>query len=159
MLSVEDAHHFIVKYLRKGPTVDRTRWATYGYELYLPNVMRDYVLAQGSVPEHQVEGQLRPLSTFFYAAAWDLCRRGIIRPGIKELGLQATDDGAGGNGYSLTPFGREWLAESDRDDYVPTEPERFGAMLKPYHAKFGPGFYERAQQAIRCYGAHAYLAC
>jgi hypothetical protein len=32
-------------------------------------------------------------------------------------------------------------------------------MLKTYRKKYGPGFYERAQEAIRCYGAHAYLAC
>lgn len=32
-------------------------------------------------------------------------------------------------------------------------------MIKPYQELFGPGFHERAQEAIRCYGAHAYLAC
>ena len=32
-------------------------------------------------------------------------------------------------------------------------------MLQPYKTRFGPGFFERAQEAIRCYGAHAYLAC
>ena len=32
-------------------------------------------------------------------------------------------------------------------------------MVKPYQVRFGPGFYERAQEAVRCYGAHAYLAC
>lgn len=25
--------------------------------------------------------------------------------------------------------------------------------------RFGPGFHERAQEAVRCYGAHAYLGC
>ncbi len=32
-------------------------------------------------------------------------------------------------------------------------------MLAPYAKRFGPGFHERAQEAVRCYGAHAYLAC
>ncbi len=32
-------------------------------------------------------------------------------------------------------------------------------MIKPYTEKFGAGFNQRAQEAIRCYGAHAYLAC
>ena len=31
-------------------------------------------------------------------------------------------------------------------------------MLLPFKDRFGPGFYTRAQEAIRCYGAHAYLA-
>jgi hypothetical protein len=52
-----------------------------------------------------------------------------------------------------------WLAESDQDDFVPTEPERFAEMLVPYRKRFGPSFQERAQEAIRCYGSHAYLAC
>ena len=42
---------------------------------------------------------------------------------------------------------------------VPTEPGRFAEILEEFRDKFGPGFYERAQEAIRCYGAHAYLAC
>jgi hypothetical protein len=46
-----------------------------------------------------------------------------------------------------------------KDDFVPTEPERFGEILEKYKSKYGAGFHERAQQAIRCYGAHAYLAC
>ena len=32
-------------------------------------------------------------------------------------------------------------------------------MLRPFAQRFGPGFQERAQEAVRCYGAHAYLAC
>jgi hypothetical protein len=32
-------------------------------------------------------------------------------------------------------------------------------MLEPYREKFGPSFHQRVQEAIRCYGAHAYLAC
>jgi hypothetical protein len=94
-----------------------------------------------------------------YAAAWDLCRRGILRPGVRAYNAQATADGASGNGYSITPFGQQWLAESDRDDFVPTEPERFAQMLSPYRERFVPSFQERAQEAIRCYGAHAHLAC
>jgi hypothetical protein len=32
-------------------------------------------------------------------------------------------------------------------------------MLEPYADLFGKGFQERAQEAVRCYNAHAYLAC
>ena len=53
----------------------------------------------------------------------------------------------------------KWLSEADSDDFVPTEPERFGGMLANHRDRFGPPFQERAQEAIRCYGAHAYLAC
>ena len=82
-----------------------------------------------------------------------------MRPGVHSYGAQATQDGSAGNGYSMTPFGQEWVKQSDSDDYVPTEPARFAEMLKPYRVRFGPGFYERAQEAVRCYNAHTYLAC
>lgn len=32
-------------------------------------------------------------------------------------------------------------------------------MLAPHGERYGPSFQERAQEAIRCYGAHAYLGC
>jgi hypothetical protein len=95
----------------------------------------------------------------FYAAGWELCRLGILRPGIKILGAQATDDGASGNGYSITPFGRRWIAEFGQEDFLPTQPGRFAALLKPFQELFGAGFSERAQQGVLCYRAHAYLAC
>ena len=124
--------------------------------MYLPDLLRFYFEKQGM---KNAEQKLRELSPIFYAAGWELCRRGILRPGIKHYGAQATADGGAGNGYSITPFGRIWLQESQKDDFVPTEPERFGEILAKYKSKFGAGFHERAQQAIRCYGAHAYLAC
>ena len=107
----------------------------------------------------RVEPRIKEISPHFFAAAWELCRRGIIRPGIRMLGAQSTDAGSAGCGYSVTPFGRTWLTESHRDDFVPTEPERFARIVAPYKERFGPGFHDRAQQAVRCYGAHAYLAC
>ena len=42
---------------------------------------------------------------------------------------------------------------------MPTEPERFAQILKVYSENFTPAFHQRSQEAIRCYGAHAYLAC
>ena len=80
----------------------------------------------------QIDKSLTKLSPLFYNAAWELCRRGIIRPGISEYGAQDTQDGSAGNGYSITPFGQQWLQEDASDDFVPTEPERFAQMLEPY---------------------------
>ncbi len=30
----------------------------------------------------------------------------------------------------ISPFGRQWLAEPERDTFVPTEPEKFAQMLE-----------------------------
>jgi hypothetical protein len=154
-LNLEDATKLIISFLRNP---DYGSYSHYGYDLYLPSAMHIYLSKEN---QGRIDAQLEftRLSPIIYAAAWELCRRGIIRPGVKKHGAQATDDGQGGNGYSVTPFGKKWLEEGAKDDFVPTEPERFGEMLAPYSKRFGPGFYERAQQAIRCYGAHAYLAC
>lgn len=150
----ERALKFMLNRLRRTPG----SLGAYGYDVYIPSVIRTYLRDEEgqSWPD---ESRVRDLSPAFYAAAWELCRRGIIRPGVARMGLQATDDGSAGNGYSITPFGRTWLQEADLDAFVPTEPERFAQMIEPFRGLYGPGFHERAQEAIRCYGAHAYLAC
>jgi hypothetical protein len=150
---LEDTTKLLIELLRSP---DHQRYTKYGYEIYLSGLLWTYFEKKGT-PD--IEGMLRQVSPAFYNAAWELCRRGILRPGIKWHGAQATADGASGNGYSITPFGHAWLEESNHDDFVPTEPERYGEMLGKYKNRFGAGYHERAQQAIRCYGAHAYLAC
>jgi hypothetical protein len=161
----EDALKYIIGVLRRGDEYPTSGVTSYGYDLYLPNLMREYAASELGQAARSAHGQgtiqlrIRELSPLFFAAAWELCRRGIIRPGIRILDAQSTDAGSAGCGYSVTPFGRTWLSEARADDFVPTEPERFGRLLSPYEDRFGAGFHERAQQAIRCYGAHAYLAC
>lgn len=156
-MKLEDAEQIILQWVRDGSP---TSYSNYGYDIYLPNVIRSFLQSQ-QIDSDRGDGHLRKqeLSPVFYAAAWELCRRGIIRPGVKILDAQATTDGSSGNGYSITPFGKQWLEESDKDSFVPTEPGRFAEMLKPLQSRFGPVFFERSQEAIRCYGAHAYLAC
>ncbi len=142
----EDATTALVDWIKQDCP---SQYPPYGYEVYIPNLITRLVS----------EGEdSREISAVLFDAAWELCRRGIIRPGIKTIGAQSTDQGGSGAGFSLTAFGRKWIEESD-DIFVPTEPERFAEMLEPYKKRFGPGFFERSQQAIRCYGAHAYLAC
>ncbi len=156
-MNEEDSLKYLIHFLRTWPL---TKYTSYGYDFYLPGIMDNYVRSQhAGIEEHQVQLKVREISPHFYAAAWELCRRGIIRPGVRAMDEQSTPDGSAGNGYSLTPFGRAWLSEAHQDDFVPTEPGRFAKMLEPFGSLFGPGFHERAQQAIRCYGAHAYLAC
>jgi hypothetical protein len=154
-MNQEDATKLLVQWLRKPNHGD---YGSYGYGVYLPALLRTFLQANGIRHDEQ-ESELRKLMPHFYAAAWDLCRRGILRPGVHSYGAQATADGSSGNGYSITPFGHKWLSEAGKDDYVPTEPGRFAQMFEPLKERFGPGFYERSQEAVRCYGAHAYLAC
>jgi len=75
------------------------------------------------------------------------------------MNTQVTEQGTGGSGYSITPAGRDWLAEADKETFIPTEPSRFQQLLQPFEDRFGSGFRERAQEAARCYRAHAFVAC
>ena len=153
----EDTIKYIIKCL--NAETRSLHVSDYGYDLYLPRVMRGWCEEHLQISKSEAESKLKNLSPVFYDAAWELCRRGILRPGVNKHGRQSTADGSAGNGYSVTPFGTKWLHESDRDTFIPTEPGRFSEMLSPFSRIFGPGFHERANQAIRCYGAHAYLAC
>jgi hypothetical protein len=154
----EDALLIIVDWLRKGSP---GKFHNYGYGLYLPNVIKWHLIfetphLQGSSSE--LDQKMTPLFPLFANAAWELCRRGILRPGVKDYNTQSTDQGSAGSGFSVTAFGQQWLSEGG-SVFIPTEPERFGQLLKPFVSRFGQGFHERAQEAVRCYGAHAYLAC
>ena len=157
-ISEEDAFAFIVQFLQTPPKDYRGK---YGYDVYIPDVMYEYLRRKFNVPSHDEAGRhYGRLSAWFYAAAWEMCRRGILRPGVRSYNQQVTEDGSGGNGYSITPAGTRWLTEAGaRYDYVPVEPGRFAALLDQYAARYGQGFKERSQEAVRCYGAHAYLAC
>ncbi len=157
-MNIEDAEKYIVNHIREG---NRTYYGAYGYDIYLSSLI-DYYLRSIHGNNYEIEGKKQlgqELFPMFAAASWELCRRGILRPGVNRLNAQATDDGSAGNGFSVTPFGEVWIAESDKDDYVPTEPTRFAEMLAVYQSKFGTAFQQRSQEAVRCYGAHAYLAC
>lgn len=152
----EDALTYIIDWVRNNR--GSSQYSNYGYDIYIPNVIRSHLIAKGT-GHVEVETQITGLSPVFFDAAWELCRRGIIRPGVRKLGAQATNEGSAGSGFSVTPFGRQWIQETNKDTFVPTEPERFAHMVAPYASRFGSGFYARSQEAIRCYGAHAYLAC
>lgn len=156
VITDEDAFNFLVSCMRED--LPET-YSGYGYEVYLPAVIGSYLQKTHNIESYHRQDLVQNLSPPFYAAAWDLCRRGILRPGVSRHGRQATQDGSAGNGYSATPFGRQWISESDNDNFVPTEPNRFARILDRVGAQFGPGFRERAQEAVRCYGAHAYLGC
>jgi hypothetical protein len=158
-MNIDDAVVFIVDFL-KNPRNDGH--STYGYEIYMPVVITAYIVEIKNSQEHPSfiynSQQAITLSPTFYEAAWELCRRGVLRPGIQKLGGQATDDGASRNGYSLTQFGRDWL-EDGAQAAVLLEPGRMGELFKKLSNRFSPGFSQRANEAIRCHSLGAYLAC
>ena len=94
-MEYEDALKLMTQLLREEAGKD------YGYDLYLPTLIRHYLTKFGGVRWDQAELPMRELSPVFYAAAWELCRRGILRPGVTRMDAQATSDSSAGNGYCL----------------------------------------------------------
>jgi hypothetical protein len=90
------------------------------------------------------------------AAAWDFCRRGILRPGPQTHETGAPDTRFG---YTVTPAGEKWLTENADRPFIPTEPGAVAELLAKHRARFGDGFHERAQEAIRCLERDVFLAC
>ena len=91
----------------------------------------------------------------FYEGAWELCRRGILRPGIREYGGQATGDG---EGFCVTRHGRRWLRDHGKDQVSPIQTDRFINLLSQHAAQFGAGFQSRAIEAVKCYQAGLSMA-
>jgi hypothetical protein len=161
-MTVDDAMQFLVRYLRdRRAARDRERFGGGNYDVRLDLVARDY-LAQSGTPEYLLNDAInRPdlHMEVFFAAAWELSRRGVLRPGVNSFGPHTTAPWAGGTGYSITPYGERWIREADEVDLVPMQPGRFAEILARGGERFGSGFVERAEEAVGSYNGHAFLAC
>ena len=153
-LNPADTEALLVRLLKEK---DHGGYGSYGYDIYLPHLILAHAQKENGLIRNPDHPEVREVLHAVWPAAWDLSRRGILRPGINAFGAQSLSDGLG-NGYSITPFGEERL-RADRTDFLPTEHGRFGQMLAPYREKFGDAFHERGQEAMRCYSANAFLAC
>lgn len=153
--NVEDAILVIFDHLRRRSFGQSSAFSHYGYDMWVPSVVTEWVEQSRGLRGHEREMAARQDSAIFLEAAWEICRRGIIRPGIRQTGEQAV---AGGCGYSLTVFGREWLTDLDESQRVSMQPGRLASVLASFEGHFGPGFVQRSQEAIRCRNAEAWLA-
>lgn len=95
----------ILEAIATGSPVEYT-YPNYGYDIYIPNIVMAYLESEISTEYDDRSSahkrRIAELSPYFYDAAWELCLEGILRPGVQRLGLQSTDGGSAGNGYSIT---------------------------------------------------------
>jgi len=156
-MHVEDAAAFIVDFVR-NPRPDEG-YSTQGYEIHLPIVIAAYIREIEQSTQHPTEvfngPRLVELSPTFYDAAWELCRRGVLRPSIKKANEYVMP--AGGDGYTLTALGRKWIAQGD-PSLILLEPGRMGQLFGKLSQHLGAGFLQRANEAVRCYAFGAHLA-
>lgn len=140
MVGVDEAISIILARLKSDP---ERCGSQYGYDVWLPNIWEDYVRDRDGLPRSEYHAAAKfgdQLSPPFFAAAWELCRRGILRPGVTKVNTQVTDTGQGGSGYSLTPMGRDFLESAPEIQFVPTEPNNIAIMFGGFHEAFGDGY-------------------
>jgi hypothetical protein len=166
----EEALSWILSHLR-NPRRDPISRPDYGNDLYIPNVLLDSlqeVQAQWHKQNPRGSRDIGPISfemdtrtnsTPFYDAAWSLCTRGILRPGVTYPQRQFEYIGIIGAGFNLTPYGRQWLNQTSGYECIPSEYGRFSQLLAGHSHRFGNGYQARSQEAVSCYRAHTYLAC
>jgi hypothetical protein len=147
-MELDEAIAILLELLRAG------RAGSYGYDLYAREGAREAARRRQLPPGHD-DRVIIELSPVFYEAAWELCRRGIVRPGVKSSNEQSVPEG----GYSITVAGRAALAALDPTTIVLAQPGSLAAALAAYRGRFGEGFYQRSLEAIKCRNAEAWLAC
>lgn len=156
-ITFQDAFDCLINHLQNPPGLIRKHNPAF-YDVYLPRNWQIYLQErqnprQGENPN---ESDLEP----FYEAAWELCRRGLLRPAYhyneerKTILLDSP-----GKGYALTTYGKQWLEESKNLTHIPSDPDQFSKLISTFQDKLGPAFMERANEAIRSYQARANLSC
>jgi len=123
-IGVDDALNFILRTLRRdGPAkFDRD-----GFDFWVSDYTTRYLEeVQGVKPRPPIEDQRTyDASPPFFDAAWELSRRGIVRPSVRHSFMQWAARYSTGGGYTLTEIGAEWLAGlgdahlSIRDEWGP----------------------------------------
>lgn len=88
-------------------------------------------------------------------AAWELVRRGVLRPGH----VRYPSSGHSDEWFSLTRLGQGWIETADHDKIILLQPGSLARTLAEYRGLFGDGYFQRANEAIKCRSSGAFLAC
>lgn len=163
-LHIDDALNFLIGELAKMPEPKPGRHVAhgerpYGSDVWIAMIGGLYWQGQGirvqSLPGTEGEPLMRP----FYDAAWELCRRGVLRPGhVVPLG-QVSAGYFSGDGYAITAWGRQWLkAATAEGANMPSDPSRLAEMLVGFKKRFGDGYAQRATEAVSDYRTVNYLS-
>lgn len=156
-MEIDDAIEFIVDFIRNPRPL--SGYSAGSYDITLQIILIFYLREFENCPEYVQQPQDFPggreISSVFYEAAWELCRRGVLRPSVRSLGLQGSTDGSG---YSITAVGRRWV-ERDESPLLLGGPDRISKLFEKLSNRFGSGFLERASEATHCHYFHQYVAC
>jgi hypothetical protein len=150
-MHIEDAVSFIVDYVGKPRAA--AAYSDYGYDIYVPNLIAAYLAEVEKIPQHLVRDHQRgrELTPIFFDATWELCRRGILRPGVPNSG------NADNRGFSATSLGKSWIASGSVMPIL-LDAARLSELFASLSGRLGPGFLQRANEAARCHAFGTNLA-
>jgi len=156
-MHVDDATVFIIEYLRSAR--NPSGFSSDGYDLFITNVVISYIAkVEGNTGHFTYPAdnpRAKEVSPLFFEAAWHLCRHGVLRPSVRRLGEQGS---ATVDGYCLTTLGRRWI-EQGAPALVILQPSRLVELFEKLSQQVGPGFLQRANEAVVCHQFGAYLGC
>jgi hypothetical protein len=147
--TVDEAIAWICETLRNQQSYQR--FATYGYEVYIPAVLelwKDEISGRDFLRRH---GETACAAALI-EGAHELIARGVLRQGVARVTGQGT---AQGLGFSLTARGQHWL---DTNEAVPRSASAMAAVFHTLAGRFGHAFDLRAQEAVACLQGGAPLA-
>lgn len=157
-LNVLIAHLAALKEIKPGMMATNDR-RPFGSDVYIAHLAAAYWQTRGmrlyDLGGNEAEQYARP----FYDAAWELCKRGVLRPGhVVPMG-QCSSGQFVGDGYALTVWGEQWVKKATEERAgIPTDPGRFGEVLLQHKKQFGDGYAQRAVEAVSDYRAGNYLS-
>jgi len=172
-LHFEDALNFLIDKLAKvpdtGPGQARARQErAHGSDIWIDRVSMDYWRSQGQALDGMSQDEKEPYSGPFYDAAWELSRRGVLRPAAAVPDGQESAHHIGqrvkaapffGDGYSLTAWGRGWVKSAAAERAImPSSPGRIIEVLHQFTPLFGQGYAQRAAEAVTDWQTGNYLS-
>lgn len=161
-ITVDDAQQFMVNSLfdlQRQNQFDKNRLDNLGFDLSLDVLIKKYLnMDHRVIPSSERAQKIEQNFVPFCEAAWDLCRKGILRPGKHVLGGGSLVQEIGA-GFSITQYGHEWLTRSEINDLLPADPNRLIQLFDAFQLLFGKNYFRRAKEAMSCYQTGNFLAC
>jgi hypothetical protein len=159
-MHAEDAFDFIVEQLaglNVATDMQGNRAGVRHADIWMPDLAWKFWQPRIDMREYTDSSRLEHAHLIpFYDAAWELCRIGVLRPGVFAPGGRALAT-AFGDSYTITEFESEWLKTASARRPV-VDPSRLAQVFLTFGKTFGTGYEQRATEAVRTYRTANYLA-
>jgi hypothetical protein len=170
---IEDALNFLIEQLATilaaaPPNALGRQRVAHGSDIWINDVCDKYWRAHGQVVTDMAQDEKEPYIAPFYDAAWELARRGVLRPGAaipagqtsgNQIGQRVPSAPFFGDGFALTAWGRGWvIATASERTLMPSDHGRITEVLHQYGTRFGDGYSQRAAEAVADWRAGNYLS-